>query len=150
MNRKIMLGVVALCWALAAGPAWAVDPIQTGWFSDVAVGGYDVVAYFDQGKPLKGSEQFSTTWKGAEWHFASQDHLERFKADPARYAPQYGGYCAWAVAHNDTATGDPTLWTIVDGKLYLNYNADIQHKWRRNEKELIGDADGYWPGLVDH
>jgi len=147
--KKSIMGALALVSALAFTPAWAVEPIQTGWFSDVAVDGYDVVAYFDQGKPVKGTDEFSTKWKGAEWHFASADHLARFTSDPEGYAPQYGGYCAWAVAHNDTATGDPQLWTVYNGRLYLNYNADIKQKWVQDKDALIREADGYWPGLVD-
>lgn len=143
------LAAAAMALLLAAVPAQAVEPIHTGWLSDVAVDGYDVVAYFDQGEPVKGSKEYTTEWKGAEWRFASRAHLEAFEADPQEYAPQYGGYCAWAVANNDTAAGDPHQWSIVDGKLYLNYNADIQRKWSANKAELIERADRHWPGLVD-
>ena len=142
------LAALGLLLALA-GPAQAVDPIHTGWLSDVAVDGYDVVAYFDQGEPVEGSKEYSTEWRGAEWRFASAEHLAAFEANPEEYAPQYGGYCAWAVAQNKTAAGDPHQWSIVDGKLYLNYNADIQEKWSANRDELIRRANEHWPGLVD-
>ena len=148
MQRKIAALMFVLAMVIAL-PAYAVDPVHTGWFSDTAVEGYDVVAYFDQGEPIKGRERYSTEWKGAEWRFASAEHLEAFRADPERYAPQYGGYCAWAVAHDSTAAGDPQQWSIVDGKLYLNYNAEFRHKWSARKAELIDKADQNWPGLVD-
>jgi len=145
---KRFASACALLLTLAAAPAWAIEPVYTGWFSNAAVDGYDVVAYFDQGRPVKGKDEFSTKWKGAEWHFASAEHLEAFKANPEKYAPQYGGYCAWAVAHDDTASAEPDLWTIVDGKLYLNYNKDIQDKWQADKEELIKEADRNWPGIL--
>ena len=140
------LGVLML---VAVAPVQAVEPIYTGWFSDVAVDGYDVVSYFDTGEPVEGREQFTMRWRGAEWRFASADHLERFREDPASYAPAYGGYCAWAVAHGDTAAGDPRHWAIVDGRLYLNYDAGIQRKWAARKEELIRQADRNWPDLID-
>jgi YHS domain-containing protein len=147
MNRIVY--VMGLMLVVSAGQAVAADPIHTGWLSDKAVDGYDVVAYFDQGEPVEGSPEHSLQWKGAEWRFASAEHLERFRANPEKYAPQYGGYCAWAVAQNKTAAGDPHQWSIVDGKLYLNYNADIQQKWAANKVELIEQADRNWPGVLD-
>jgi len=115
----------------------------------VAVRGYDVVAYFTDGKPVKGSSEFATDWNGTTWHFASQDHLDRFKADPEKYAPQYGGYCAWAVAKGKTASTDPDAWKIVDGKLYLNYNANIQEKWEADIAALIEKGNANWPKVLD-
>lgn len=144
-----IVSVLALGLAFAAAPAQAVEPIHTGWLSDTAVDGYDVVAYFDQGEPVKGSEELTTTWKGAEWRFASAEHRAAFEANPEQYAPQYGGYCAWAVAHDDTASADPEQWTIVDGKLYLNYNAEIQDKWAADKAALIERADRNWPRILE-
>ena len=149
MQMQRTIALLAFLLVLAAAPARAVDPVDTGWFSDVAVDGYDVVAYFDQGEPVEGSEAFTTRWNGAEWRFASAEHLEAFEADPEKYAPRYGGYCAWAVAQDDTAPGDPHQWSIVDGRLYLNYNAEIQEKWAARKEELIEQADRNWPDLVD-
>ena len=148
MQRKLA-ALISVAMMMAALPVQAVDPIYTGWYGNTAVQGYDVVAYFDQGEPIKGEEQFSTEWKGAEWHFASAEHLEAFRAAPERYAPQYGGYCAWAVAHNTTASGDPLQWDIVDDKLYLNYNAKFQQKWAARKTELIEKGNQHWPGLLD-
>lgn len=146
MQRTVL--ALALALFLAAAPAHAVEPIYTGWHSDTAVDGHDVVAYFDQGRPIEGSREFTTTWKEAEWRFASAEHLQAFEENPEKYAPQYGGYCAWAVAHGDTASVEPDLWSIVDGKLYLNYSADIQAKWEADKRALIEQADRNWPDIV--
>ena len=116
-------GLLALAGSLALPPAPALAgpaPVYTGRFSDVALGGFDPVAYFTDGKPVEGSRQFAFTWKGATWRFAPQANLEAFSADPERYAPQYGGYCAWAAARNYLAPGDPRHWRILGGRLYLN------------------------------
>lgn len=143
---------------IAAGPiatmtpaAYAEkDPIYTGRFSNLALQGYDTVAYFTDGEPTKGSADFSTTYEGAEFHFSSQENLTLFLADPAKYAPQYGGYCAWAVAQDKTAKGDARRWAIVDGKLYLNYNKGIQKKWDADRAGFITSADANWPTVLEN
>ncbi|ADZ89700.1 YHS domain-containing (seleno)protein [Marinomonas mediterranea] len=128
---------------------FAQSEIYTGYFSSKAVGGYDTVAYFTQGKPVKGSSDYKTEFKGANWYFASQANLDLFKQDPDKYAPQYGGYCAWAVsAKNDFAKGDPEHWSIVDGKLYLNYNQNIKDKWSQDIPGHIAQGDKNWPTLI--
>jgi YHS domain-containing protein len=139
--------VTAVVTLSAATSAWALKPIKTTWFG-IAIKGYDPVAYFTDGKPVKGLYEHRLDWQGAEWRFASREHLDLFKADPARYAPQYGGYCAWAVAQNDTAGIDPAAWRIVDGKLYLNYNDKIQARWEADIPGNITKADANWPGLL--
>ncbi|MDA9557345.1 YHS domain-containing protein [Vibrio sp.] len=124
------------------------DEIYTGFFSNKAISGYDSVAYFTEGKPVEGKEAFTTTYKGAEWLFASQDNLDKFVADPEAYAPQFGGYCAWAVsAKNDLAPGEPDQWAIVDGKLYLNYDADIKALWDKDRSKHIAQANTNWPSI---
>ncbi len=126
-----------------AGP---VDPVnKTG--HGVAVKGYDVVAYFKQGKPVKGSAQFSTSWMGAAWWFTSSEDRDAFVAKPEQYAPQYGGYCSWAVSKGYTAEIDPEAWRIIDGKLYLNYSKDVQRKWAEDVQKRIAEANKNWPGL---
>lgn len=147
-RRSLAAGIALLVAAAAAGPANALEPVYTGTFSSTAVGGYDPVAYFTQGKPVEGKREFSTKWKGAEWRFATAANLEAFKADPEKYAPQYGGYCSWAVSQGYDASADPEQWSIVDGKLYLNYNADIQKKWSADKAALIKAADKNWPALL--
>lgn len=135
----------------AAAPAHADQPpVHTQLLSRVAVGGYDPVAYFTDHHPVRGNARFAATYQGYEYRFASAAHLATFRADPAHYLPQYGGYCAWAVAQNRTAPGDPTYWRIVDGKLYLNYNADIQHRWETNIPGFIRSANTNWPGVLSH
>ena len=129
--------------------AFAKDEIYTGFFSDKAVGGYDTVAYFTESEPVKGKDQFSYEYKGATWLFGSQENLDKFKMEPQTYAPQYGGYCAWAVAMNKTAKGDPKYWNIEDGKLYLNYNQDIQSKWVKDKPGFITKANQNWPGVLN-
>lgn len=130
--------------------AYADAPIYTGTFSNNAVKGYDTVSYFQgDGVPVKGSDAFQTEWRGAKWLFSTQENLDAFKADPEKYAPQYGGYCAWATAHGSLAKGDPKVYTLVDGKLYLNYDKSIHKKWLPRNAELIPVADEKYPTLAD-
>jgi len=112
-----------------------------------AVHGYDVVAYFTDAKPMKGKKEFSHQWNDGTWLFASQEHLDMFKADPEKYAPQYGGYCAWAVNLGTTADISANAWKIVDGKLYLNYNKIIKKVWQ-TVPNTIERADGNWPDML--
>lgn len=143
---RSFLAVVAL---FAAGSAFARDAeVYTGTFSSLAVGGYDAVAYFKMGKPVQGNAQFETAYKGATWRFASRENLDAFRSNPEAYAPQYGGYCAWAVAQGYTASGDPQVWTIVGGKLYLNYDRSVQAKWEKDIPGFIAKGDRNWPGVL--
>lgn len=145
--RLLTLLLMTLCVSL---PAAAKDPIYTGIFSNTALKGYDAVSYFQgQGQPVKGNEDFQTTWRGAQWLFSSQQNLDLFTADPLRYAPQYGGYCAYAAAEGNLVKGDPLVHTIVNDKLYLNYNQKIDKKWQINREEFIQQADSEYPQLVD-
>lgn len=117
--------------------------------SNVAVQGYDVVAYFTAGKPIKGVERHATVHQGATYRFATAENLAAFQAEPQRYLPQYGGYCAWGVgAKDDLFPIDPNAWKIVDGKLYLNYNAKIQKRWEEDVAGHIEKADAHWPELI--
>ena len=97
---------------------------------------------------MKGKAEFSTEYQGAEFRFASAGNLAMFQDDPDKYAPQYGGYCAWAVSEGYTAKGDPDHWKIVDGKLYLNYNKKIQERWEQNTAENIGKGNTNWPTVL--
>jgi YHS domain-containing protein len=117
--------------------------------SDGAIHGYDPVAYFKENKPVKGDKKYSYSWKSANWYFASQQNLDAFKANPVMYAPQYGGYCAFGLANGHKATTDPDAWLISDGKLYLNYNKDVQVKWKQKQSEYIRSADKIWPEIKD-
>ena len=153
MPVRPLLAVALLSLGLLAhtalAPAAAKDPVSTGTFSNLAVSGYDAVAYFNDGKPVGGDSAFEYEWNGATWRFASEANRAAFIADPAAYAPQYGGYCAWAVSQGYTAKSDPEAWRIVDGKLYLNYNKDIQARWARDIPGNIAKADANWPGVLE-
>lgn len=110
-----------------------------------AINGYDAVAYFTEGKPVIGLEKLAYEWRGETWHFASEKNLDLFKEAPEKYAPQYGGYCAFGMSRGYKAKTDPAAWTVVDGKLYLNYNTDVKSDWVKNQKEFIEKADKNWP-----
>jgi YHS domain-containing protein len=112
-----------------------------------AINGYDVVAYFKESKPVKGDTQFNYTWKDANWYFSSKENLETFRANPEQYVPQYGGYCAYGTSEGHKAPTEPDAWTIVDGKLYLNYNKNVKVLWNKNQSELIKKADANWGEL---
>lgn len=110
--------------------------------------GYDVVAYFTDKKPVQGSDRFTTPYGGVTWQFASAEHRDAFKADPARYAPQYGGFCAWGVAQGKLFSIDPVNgWTVSNGKLYLNFNSDINTTFARDTEGFVSKAQKNWGGL---
>ena len=126
----------------------SLPPVFTGLVKGVAVGGYDPVAYFVEGKPVAGRSDLTLEHAGATWRFANPQNRDLFKADPAKYAPQFGGYCAWAVAEGYTAKGDPTAWTIAGGKLYLNYNKSVQKTWEQNVPANVSRGEANWPKLT--
>ena len=132
---------------VAATPAQATAPVYTGYFSNLAVSGYDAVAYFTEGKPVKGNRSITHKYMGAVWQFSSEENEALFVANPAKYAPQYGGYCAWAVSQGYTASADPTKWKVVGGKLYLNYDAAVQARWEKDIPGFIKAVDKNWPGI---
>lgn len=139
----LALGLAVLMPASGA----LADKVNQSSFGGVAIEGIDPVGYFTEGRPVEGSSEFATEWNGAEWHFANAENLAAFEADPEKYAPAYGGYCAWAVSQGYTAAIDPEAWTIVDGKLYLNYNKSIQEKWSKDIPGLVAKGDANWPGI---
>ena len=149
------LAAAALALASLA-PALAAEPINTlekeGWFgyepSGTAIRGYDTVAYFTEGGPVEGSAEFTAEWMGATWRFASQEHLDLFEAEPEKYAPQYGGYCAYGVVQDDLVKIEPENWTIVDGKLYLNYDDEVQATWEADIPGFIAEADAKFGALL--
>jgi YHS domain-containing protein len=150
MLRPLLTAIAfAAITATGAATAYAAKPpVYTSFASDIAVSGYDPVAYFKTGAPVEGSKQFEFDYNGAKWRFANAGNLAAFKADPARYAPQYGGYCAWAASQGYTAKGDPKYWRIVDGKLYLNYDEKIQKRWEGDIPGFIAKANANWPEKV--
>lgn len=120
-----------------------VDPIKKN-ASGAAVEGYDTVAYFTENKPVEGKPEFTHEWRGAKWQFASAENRDKFAANPEKYAPQFGGYCSYAVSHGYTAYGDPQAWKIVDDKLYLNYNPDVKTMWEKEQAKFIQDGTKNW------
>ena len=113
-----------------------------------AIRGYDPVAYFTQGRPVKGSPVFTHRWNGATWRFASAENRDRFAAAPQTYAPQYGGYCAYGVAGGYAVKIEPDAWSVVDGKLYLNYDRRVQADWQKDVPGYVRKADANWPGVL--
>lgn len=125
-------------------------PAQEIYVKDqYAINGYDAVAYFTESMPVKGSTAFSAVWKDATWLFASQANADLFKANPEKYAPQYGGYCAWGCSRGYKAKTSPDAWTIVNGKLYLNYNTDVRTTWSKDQNGYIQKADTNWPKVKE-
>ncbi len=147
ISSSIILCLV--CSLVMVGNVSAKDTIYTPWFNNLAIKGYDPVAYFQESKAIEGKKEFQTEWMGAEWRFNSAETLALFVAIPDKYAPQYGGYCAYAVADNKLVGIDPTQFTILDDKLYLNYNAKIQKKWLAERDDRIRKADQNWPVIVE-
>jgi YHS domain-containing protein len=138
---SILLIVVA---AMAAACSKAESLGLNKDASGSALRGYDAVAYFALDNAVKGDPKFEYAWNGAKWLFSSEENLKKFQADPEAYAPQFGGYCAYAVSEGYTADADPEAWKIVDGKLYLNYNRDVQKTWEKNEAERIANGKSNW------
>ena len=146
---KHTLTTLTFLWGMAITSiaSAAIDSIYTGFFSNEALRGYDTVAYFTEGQPVEGSDDFTAEFQGAIWKFSSQQYLDMFLAEPEKYAPQYGGYCAWAMSNGDTASAEPELWTIHEGKLYLNYSKRINRRWKADIPGFIQKADAAWPTL---
>ncbi|WP_298857658.1 YHS domain-containing (seleno)protein [uncultured Sulfitobacter sp.] len=115
----------------------------------IAIDGTDPVAYFIQGAPVQGSPEFTYSYNGATWQFSSAANRDTFAADPAAYAPQYGGYCAYTVSEGYTASTTPKAWKIMDGKLYLNYSKRIQRRWEKDIPTRITNANTNWPRVLE-
>jgi YHS domain-containing protein len=129
---------------LSAAPVAAADlPIEKD-AQGVAIHGFDPVAYFTAGKAVPGKAEWSTKWQGAEWRFASAEDRDLFVKSPEKYAPQYGGHCAYGMALGHLAPTDPKAWKVVDGKLYLNFNKDVQAQWQKDTAGWIPKADKNW------
>ncbi|MDX1957648.1 MAG: YHS domain-containing (seleno)protein [Leptospiraceae bacterium] len=124
------------------------DQINKTFFSGLAVEGYDVVAYFKESKPVKGKSEFEYSWNGAKWRFSSNENLELFKKDPNKYSPEYGGFCAYAMSEGYKYGISPDSWEIVNGKLYLNYDKEVQMKWTKEKSKLITQADSNWKKIA--
>ena len=152
-RRSVLaLGATAFLFNTAARAAEpAVNTLKNSLFggrTDTAINGYDPVAYFTVGKPVKGQDGLVTEWMGAKWKFSSKANLDLFKSDPEKYAPQYGGYCAYGITQGSLVKVEPEQFTLRDGKLYLNYDADVQSKWLKDPAGYIKDADAKFQALL--
>ncbi|MDP9423010.1 MAG: hypothetical protein M3Q19_09290 [Pseudomonadota bacterium] len=146
---KIVVAALSLAMVPAALPA-ANNPAPAVYSASdgLAAGGHDVMAYFTQGKPVRGSANHELMLQGVTWRFETANAKARFQANPAAYAPQFGGYCAWAVSQGYIASGDPEQWKIVDGKLYLNFNARAKELWEADQEDAIKRGHANWPAVL--
>ena len=146
---KLALAALSIAAMSAAAPAAAKPAPEISVAADeLAARGYDVTAYFLRGTPVRGSAAHQLHYRGATWRFQTANSLARFKADPAAFEPQFGGHCAWAVSQAYIAPGDPTQWKIVDGKLYLNFNARAKELWEADQADAIKRGHANWPGVL--
>lgn len=145
-RRALLVLSVVTAWSAFGADPKKADPINHGR-GGIAIRGYDPVAYFTDSKPVKGDSKFSFTWRGGIWQFTSAGHRDLFAQNPDRYAPQYGGYCAYGVSEGHTVDIDPEAWRIIEGKLYLNYSKSIQKLWLNDPETRILRADQNWPRL---
>ena len=149
LTRRALLvsALAAPTVTLLPAPAMAAEPpvFSAG---GVAINGYDPVAYFTESKPVKGSDAHTSDWDGAVLQFASAENKALFDADPVKYAPKYGGYCAYAVSKNYIAKTYPDAWSIHDGRLYLNFNKSVRALWSARKRHHIRSADANWPNVL--
>ncbi|WPU98192.1 YHS domain-containing (seleno)protein [Mucilaginibacter sp. cycad4] len=141
MKRFLIIAVLAFVTAVQAYAQQSEIFAPGG----KAIKGYDPVAFFTESKPVKGSDKFQYKWKDATWFFSSNENLEAFKADPEKYAPQYGGYCAYGTSQGHKAPTQTDTWTVLNDKLYFNYNDKVKELWTKDQANLIKTADEKWP-----
>ncbi len=146
MKRTILIAFIAFL-GIAQAKAQKSEIFAPG---GKAIKGYDPVAFFTESKPVKGSDSLSYQWKDATWLFASRKNLEAFKSDPDKYAPQYGGYCAYGLSQGHKAPTQTDTWTVVNDKLYFNYNSKVKELWVKDQQSLIKTADEKWPAIKDN
>lgn len=152
-SRRLLVAAGAVLTVLAFAPSTSFAVKQTGGeyntlYAGLGAKGYDVVSYFTDKKPAQGLDKFTTTFGGVTWQFASSEHRDMFKADPAKYAPQYGGFCSWGVSQGKLFDIDPVNgWTVSNAKLYLNFNGDINSTFARDTEGFVSKAERNWGGL---
>jgi YHS domain-containing protein len=142
--RAVCLIVLSLCFSFACTKTGPVPPVNVT-AEGVAIKGYDPVAYFTDKRPVRGLPEFEYVWHGATWRFSSAAHREMFRQYPDRYAPRYGGYCAYAVSQGKIADIDPDSWTVFEERLYLNLDPDVKKLWEKDMRGYIRKADEKWP-----
>ncbi len=148
-RRNFIVGGLAIVYATMPAQLHAAQPeIYSNSVTGIAINGYDPVAYFNENMPVEGRVEHSHSWNGATWYFSSAENKAIFKAKPDKYAPQYGGYCAFAVSYGSTATTVPEAWSIVDNKLYLNNSLGVRSRWNTDQQGYIQKADKNWPNVL--
>jgi YHS domain-containing protein len=151
MNRISNIFIATLL--LASAVAIAEQPTTKRYLNvdrhGLALQGYDPVAYFTDKKPVEGDKHISSTYQGATYYFSTGQHKQVFDADPAKYEPQFGGFCAYAVSQNSTASIGPEFWSIIDGRLFLQHNQKAVNLWNQDIPGHLKDADKNWPGIND-
>lgn len=145
MKKKLSTAVLALFVVLNIHAQKSPIYVANG----KAIKGYDPVGFFNQSKPIMGKDSLMLQWNGANWYFADRKNLEAFKAAPEKYAPQYGGYCAYGTSQGHKAPTEVGTWSVVDGKLYFNYNQKVKEMWVKDQPGLIKKADENWPMIKD-
>jgi len=143
MKRTLIIAAIAVFSAVHAFAQQSEIFVSGG----KAIKGYDPVAFFTQSKAVKGADSLSYSWKNATWLFASKEDLDAFKANPEKYAPQYGGYCAYGTAQGHKAPTQTDTWTVANDKLYFNYNAKVKELWTKDQADFIKTADQKWPEI---
>jgi YHS domain-containing protein len=147
-TRLLLALAVLLLGVMLAAPTVLAEEGAVYAKDGVALDGTDPVAYFTEGRPVAGSPDFAAEFAGTTWHFASAAHRDLFLADPGKYTPQYGGFCAYAVAvAAQKVPTDPEAWSLVEGKLYLNYSLPTRARWEEDVPGHIADADAAWPRI---
>ena len=153
-KRDYMVFYAVLCALVLTAAATAIpsvagaEPAVNVDRKGVAIEGYDPVAYFTMSRPVKGKKDHVAAWMGATWRFASAENRDLFQNDPEKYAPRYGGYCAYGVANNYLVKIDPKAWTVYEGRLYLNYSLKVRDQWSEDIPGNIKKADANWPELI--
>ena len=150
-RRNFLIASAAAVPAVALLPT-AASAMQAPVYATngIAINGYDPVAYFAEEKPVEGSAEFTSEWDGATLQFSSAENKALFDADPDKYAPAYGGYCAYAVSKGYTASTDPGAWSIYEGRLYLNYSKSVRALWSVNKKGHVESANANWPKVLEN
>lgn len=146
-RRTAVLGLTAAIVLPLPAAAARKPPVYAP--DGVAVGGHDPVAYFTEGRPVPGNPDITSEWMGALVRFSSAENKATFDADPERYAPRFGGYCAYAVSRGYTASGDPEAWTVHEDRLYLNFSKSVRALWSLRKESNIAKAEANWPDVLD-
>jgi YHS domain-containing protein len=144
--KKIILSAIVLSFTVIGAHA---QKSATFVADGKAIKGYDPVAFFTESRAVRGQDSLMYGWNGADWLFSSRANLDRFRAEPEKYAPQYGGYCAYGTSQGHKAPTQVDTWSVVDGKLYFNYSMKVKEMWMKDRAGFIMKADQQWPALKD-